>query len=43
MHFEYPFPEEGTPAARRKAAVALMRTDRERLRAAMAEAAKTGA
>jgi len=25
MHFEYPFPETGTPAERRKAAVALMR------------------
>jgi L-ribulose-5-phosphate 3-epimerase len=38
MHFEYPFPETGTPAERRKAAVALMRQDAERLRAAMAEA-----
>jgi len=38
MHFEYPFPETGTPAERRKAAVALMRKDRERLKAAMAEA-----
>jgi sugar phosphate isomerase/epimerase len=38
MHFEYPFPETGTPAERRKAAVALMRRDRERLRAAMADA-----
>jgi len=38
MHFEYPFPETGTPAERRKAAVALMRKDRERLNAAMAEA-----
>jgi sugar phosphate isomerase/epimerase len=38
VHFEYPFPETGTPAERRKAAVALMRKDRERLRAAMAEA-----
>jgi L-ribulose-5-phosphate 3-epimerase len=38
MHFEYPFPETGTPAERRKAAVALMRKDAERLRAAMAEA-----
>ncbi len=35
MHFEYPFPETGTPAERRKAAVALMRKDVERLRAAM--------
>ena len=39
MHFEYPFPEAGSPAERRKAAVALMRKDRERLEAAMAEAA----
>jgi sugar phosphate isomerase/epimerase len=38
MHFEYPFPETGTPADRRKAAVALMRKDAERLRAAMTEA-----
>jgi sugar phosphate isomerase/epimerase len=38
MHFEYPFPEAGGPAERRKAAVALMRRDRERLRATMAEA-----
>jgi sugar phosphate isomerase/epimerase len=38
MHFEYPFPETGTPAERRKAAVALMWKDGERLRAAMAEA-----
>jgi sugar phosphate isomerase/epimerase len=38
MHFEYPFPETGTPAERRKAAVALMRKDAERFRAAMAEA-----
>lgn len=38
MHFEYPFPETGTPAERRKAAVALMRKDAERLRTAMAEA-----
>jgi sugar phosphate isomerase/epimerase len=38
MHFEYPFPESGGPAERRKAAVALMRRDRERLLAAMAEA-----
>jgi sugar phosphate isomerase/epimerase len=37
-HFEYPFPEGGTPAERRKAAVALMRKDRERLMSAMAEA-----
>jgi sugar phosphate isomerase/epimerase len=37
-HFEYPFPEGGSPAERRKAAVALMRKDRERLRAAMNEA-----
>jgi sugar phosphate isomerase/epimerase len=44
MHFEYPFPETGTPAERRRAAVALMRRDGERLRAAMAEAAaKAGA
>jgi len=38
MHFEYPFPETGAPAERRKAAVALMRKDAERLRTAMAEA-----
>ena len=38
LHFEYPFPETGTPAERRKAAVALMRKDAERFRAAMAEA-----
>ena len=38
MHFEYPFPETGTPAERRKAAVTLMRKDAERFRAAMAEA-----
>lgn len=38
LHFEYPFPDEGGPAERRKAAVALMRRDGERLRAAMAEA-----
>lgn len=38
MHFEYPFPETGTAAERRKAAVALMRKDAERFRAAMAEA-----
>jgi L-ribulose-5-phosphate 3-epimerase len=37
MHFEYPFPETGSPAERRRAAVALMRRDRERLKAAMAE------
>jgi sugar phosphate isomerase/epimerase len=37
-HFEYPFPESGSPAERRRAAVALMRKDRERLKAAMAEA-----
>jgi L-ribulose-5-phosphate 3-epimerase len=43
MHFEYPFPEEGGPAERRRAAVALMRRDRERLRSAMAEAAAGGA
>jgi sugar phosphate isomerase/epimerase len=43
MHFEYPFPEEGGLAERRKAAVALMRRDRERLRAAMAEAGAAGA
>jgi sugar phosphate isomerase/epimerase len=36
-HFEYPFPETGGAAERRKAAVALMRKDRERMRAAMAE------
>lgn len=41
-HFEYPFPEEGTPADRRKAAVALMRKDRDYLRAAMAEAGYGG-
>jgi len=39
LHFEYPFPEDGSPAGRRKAAVALMKRDRERLRAVMAEAA----
>jgi len=38
VHFEYPFPEDGSPAERRKAAVGLMKRDRERLRAAMAEA-----
>jgi hypothetical protein len=38
MHFEYPFPETGTPAERRKAAVALMRRDRERFEAAVAGA-----
>ena len=38
MHFEYPFPEAGGPGERRKAALALMRRDRERLRAAIAEA-----
>ena len=38
VHFEYPFPEDGSPAGRRKAAVAPMKRDRERLRAAMAEA-----
>jgi sugar phosphate isomerase/epimerase len=38
MHFEYPFPETGTPAERRKAAVALMRKDREHMLAALAEA-----
>jgi len=38
MHFEYPFPESGSPAERRKAAVGLMRRDRERLAAAMADA-----
>jgi len=37
-HFEYPFPETGTAAERRRAAVALMRKDGERMRAAMAEA-----
>ena len=37
MHFEYAFPETGTPAERRKAAVALMRKDAERLRTVMAE------
>jgi sugar phosphate isomerase/epimerase len=37
MHFEYPFPESGSPAERRRAAVGLMRRDRERLAAAMAE------
>ena len=36
-HFEYPFPAEGSTAERRRAAVALMRRDRERLRAAAAE------
>jgi sugar phosphate isomerase/epimerase len=35
MHFEYPFPETGTPVERRKAAVALMRRDRERFEAAL--------
>ena len=39
-HFEYPFPQEGSVAERRKAAVGLMRRDRERLRAAMAEASR---
>ena len=43
LHFEYPFPETGGPAERRKAAVALMKRDRERLRAVMAEAAPAGA
>jgi len=43
MHFEYPFPETGTPAERRKAAVALMRKDRERMLAAMAEATQAKA
>jgi hypothetical protein len=38
MHFEYPFPEDGAPAERRRAAVALMRRDGERLRDAMAVA-----
>lgn len=38
MHFEYPFPQEGEPAERRTAAVALMRRDRERMREAMAKA-----
>lgn len=38
MHFEYPFPEGGSPAERRKAAVEIMRRDREVLRKAMAEA-----
>lgn len=38
MHFEYPLPEAGSPAERRKAAVACMRRDRERLQASMAEA-----
>jgi sugar phosphate isomerase/epimerase len=37
MHFEYPFPEDGSPAERRKTAVALMRRDRGRLRAVMTE------
>jgi len=35
MHFEYPLSGDG---ARRKAALTLMRRDRERLRAAMADA-----
>jgi L-ribulose-5-phosphate 3-epimerase len=43
MHFEYPFPEEGGPGERRRAAVALMRRDRQRLRSAMAEAGAGGA
>ena len=38
VHFEYPFPEDGSPAERRRAAVALMRRDREVLRKAMAAA-----
>ena len=42
MHFEYPFPETGSPGERRKAAVTLMRRDRERLRAAMSEAGYGG-
>jgi sugar phosphate isomerase/epimerase len=37
MHFEYPFPEAGSPAERRKAAVALMRRDLQRFRAVAAE------
>jgi sugar phosphate isomerase/epimerase len=41
LHFEYPFPETGMPAERREAAVALMRKDAERFRAAMAEAGWT--
>jgi sugar phosphate isomerase/epimerase len=41
-HFEYPFPEQGSAAERRKAAVALMRKDRERLRDAMDEAGYRG-
>jgi sugar phosphate isomerase/epimerase len=40
LHFEYPFPEEGSVAERRRAAAGLMRRDRERLRAAMAEASR---
>ncbi len=43
MHFEYPFPEVGSLAERRRAAVALMRRDREVLRKAMAEAGARGA
>jgi len=43
MHFEYPFPEGGSLSERRKAAVALMRRDREVLRHAMAEAGATAA
>jgi sugar phosphate isomerase/epimerase len=39
VHFEYPFPEDGSPAERRKAAVSLMKRAPERLRVAMAEAA----
>jgi L-ribulose-5-phosphate 3-epimerase len=38
VHFEYPFPEAGSPAERRKAAVAIMGRDREVLRKAMAAA-----
>jgi sugar phosphate isomerase/epimerase len=42
LHFEYPFPEEGGKAERRRAAVSLMRRDLGRLRDAMA-AARRGA
>ena len=35
VHFEYPFPETGTLAERRKAAVALMGRDGERFEAAL--------
>jgi sugar phosphate isomerase/epimerase len=43
VHLEYPLPEGGSPAERRRAAVAAMRRDREALRGAMAAAAEAGA